>query len=88
MAQTNAERQAAFRARHLKSTDCPVERLDCLIEVHAKAALKRLALHHGLPQWEMLQKLIGDSESALVDSLNKAAQTDYYAGKAKKPVTR
>ncbi len=88
MAQTNAQRQAAFRARHLNSTDCPVERIDLLIEVHAKAALKRLALHHSLPQWEMLQKLIGEAESALVDSLDKAAQTTYFADKAKKPVTR
>ena len=88
MAQTNAQRQAAFRARHLKSTDCPVERIDCLIEVHAKAALKRLALHHGLPQWEMLQKLIVDAESALVDTLDKTAKTDNFAGTAKKPVTR
>ncbi len=88
MAQTNAQRQAAFRARHRKSTDCPVERIDCLIEVHAKAALKRLALHHGLPQWELLQKLIGDAESALVESLDKASQTDYFAGKSKKPDTR
>jgi hypothetical protein len=88
MAQTNAQRQAAFKARHLKSADCPVERIDCLIEAHAKAALKRLALHHGLPQWEMLQKLIGDAESALVDTLGTAAQTNYFAEKAKKPATR
>jgi hypothetical protein len=88
MARTNAERQATFRARHLKSTDSATQRVDLLIEAHAKAALKRLALHHGLHQWETLQKLISDAESALVDSLDKATQTDYYAGKAKKAVTR
>lgn len=87
MAQTNAQRQAAFRARHLNSTDSTTQRVDLLIDAHAKAALKRLALHRGSTQWETLQKLIADAESALVDTLDKTAQTDYYEGKAKKIVT-
>ncbi len=88
MAQTNAQRQAAFRARHLKSTDSTTQRVDVLIDAHAKAALKRLAVHRGATQWATLQMLIADAESALVDTLGKAAQTDYYEGKTKRPVTR
>lgn len=45
MGQSNAERQAAYRARHLKSEDGRGERLNLVVDLHAKACLARLARH-------------------------------------------
>ncbi len=43
MTKSNAERQAAYRQRNLKSEDGNSERLNMLVDVHAKRTLERLA---------------------------------------------
>jgi len=42
-------------------------------------ALKRMAAHHGVSQRAMLQTLINDAQAALLDTLNRKAQSIYYA---------
>jgi hypothetical protein len=44
MAKSNAERQAAYRARHLKDENGTGLRLNLVIDAHAKWALERLAV--------------------------------------------
>ena len=41
---SNAQRQADYRARHLKSEDAQLQRLNLMIDLHAKRALERLLL--------------------------------------------
>ena len=43
MAKSNAQRQSDYRARHLKDLDGQAERLNLLVNLHAKRALERLA---------------------------------------------
>ncbi len=52
---TSAERQAAYRQRHLQDVDGHGERLNMVISVQAKAQLKRLARHAGITQRSMLE---------------------------------
>jgi hypothetical protein len=74
MGKTNAERQAAYRARHLKSEDGRGERLSLVVYLHAKACLARLARHYGTSQRKVLERLLGDAELAVLESLpNKSA---------------
>lgn len=47
MAQSNAERQRAYRQRHLKDIEGGGERLNTVVSVSAKAQLARLAQYHG-----------------------------------------
>ena len=80
MAQTNAERQAAYRARHLHDEDGTGERLNVIINMHAKRALERLASCYGVTQLAMLERII---ETAERQALKKSArfprgQDKYY----------
>ena len=47
MPTSNAQRQAAYRARHLQADDGEGVRLNLIIGTHAKCALERLASAHG-----------------------------------------
>lgn len=55
---SNAQRQADYRARHLKSEDAQLQRLNLMIDLHAKRALERLANCYGVTQRAMLERLI------------------------------
>lgn len=79
---SSAERQAAFKTRHREAGG---GRLDVAVSAHAEAALGRLAVHYGLTKRYMLERLIGEAESAVVDELHGDGQKLYYA---KIPVTR
>ena len=80
MAQTTAERQAAYRARHLRDEDGTGQRLNVIINMNTKLALERLASCYGVTQLAMLEQII---EMAQREVLKKAArlpngQNDYY----------
>ena len=81
MAQSNAERQAAYRARHLKDENGQGERISLLVNVHAKRALERLARRYAVTQRAMLEKLLNDAQTALLDTLTPDEQASYYADK-------
>lgn len=75
MAQSNAERQAAYRKRQ---QDGEGERLNMVISPTAGAALKRLAAHHGATQRRVLEVLLAEAEAVLLSTLSPAEQSDYY----------
>ena len=78
---SNAQRQADYRARHLKSEDAQLERLSLLVDLHAKRALERLACCYGVTQRAMLERLVMQAdrlaqEQAAAQSLD--GQADYF----------
>lgn len=77
MALTNAQIQAAYRARNFKNAD-GARRLDLVIDSNSLTALKRLAAHHGVTQRAMLQKLIDDAQVALLGTLDGGQQDAYF----------
>ena len=88
MAQTNAQRQAAYRARHLKHENGMGERISVLVDVHIKRALERLASRYKVTQRAMLQTLIANAESKLLSTLPTSEQDSYYSSNNQKTVTR
>ena len=87
MARSNAERQAAYRARHLKDVEGKGERINLLVDTTTKRALERLATRYGVTQRAMLQTLIADAQSAVLDTLTPSEQASYY-DPASKTVTQ
>lgn len=85
MAKSNAERQAAYRARQLHDERSLDERLNTMVSVHAKRALERLAAcshdratwTYGVTQRSVLERLLKEAESELVSQLI-GRETDYY----------
>lgn len=87
MAQSSAERQRAYRTRHLKAEKGNGERLSVVVDIHAKRALERVARCYGVTQKAMLEKLLKQAERA---AIKKAAaipggDADYYDGKLRLP---
>ena len=82
MAKTNAERQASYKQRNLKSEDGQSERLDMVIDLHAKRALERLARHQSLLQRVILERLLVEAEQITVDKLAVIPDgtSEYYDG--------
>jgi len=81
MRKSNAQRQRAFRDRHLKLTDESddlLERINQMVSLHAKNALKRLASYYGVTQRALLESAIANAERALFDTLPGEHQNDYY----------
>lgn len=77
MGMTNAERQQAYRQRHLKDVAGAGERLNGIVSAASKAQLTRLARHYGLSQRATLEKVIQSAERAVVARLKDTAI--YYA---------
>ena len=80
MAQTNATRQAAYRQRHLHDDGGTGERLNVVIDLHAKRALERLASCYGVTQRKILERVLAAAEQeALIKSARfHKGQDDYY----------
>ena len=85
----NAQRQADYRARHLKSEDAQLQRLNLMIDLHCKRALERLASCYGVTQKSMLERLIQHAqEVALLEAegISPNGPADYYAGRLRLPM--
>ncbi len=78
--QSNAERQAAYRQRHLSDVDAQAERLNMVVSILAKAQHMRLARHHSITQRDLLARLLAEAEGKVVDRLNETARKAYYDG--------
>ena len=78
---TNAQRQAAYREKHL-GADGLGERLNLIVDAHCKAALKRLASCYGVTQKAMLERLVAAAERVAVERAG-AQDSDYYDCKLK-----
>ena len=77
MGKSNAERQAAYRERHLRDPEGGRERLNLLVSIPAKRQLERLAHCYGVTQGAMLERLLAEAERAMLDSLSPDEQRDY-----------
>ena len=78
---SNAQRQADYRARHLKEVNGRLERLSLLVDLHPKRALERLASCYCVTQKAMLERLLMQAdrlaqEQAAEQSPN--GQSDYF----------
>jgi hypothetical protein len=83
MAKNNAQRQAAYRARHLKDLDGKGERLNLVIDLHAKRAIERLAICYGVTQKDIIERLVLGAQRVTLDraaTLPKGPE-DYYDGR-------
>jgi hypothetical protein len=80
MVKTNAQRQAAYRARHLKEGDGMGERLNSVIDIQAKRALERLAACYGVTQRDLLERLISEAERIALGRVASLPNgySDYY----------
>ncbi len=76
MAQTPAQRQAAYRQRRLQ--DGTDSRISVILAAPAKAALERLAAHHGITQREALEQALCLAEEQTLAGIAPAARSDYY----------
>ena len=68
---TNAERQAAYRKRHVQDVDGQGERLNMVVPIQTKAQLSRLTKHYGVTQRELLARVLAEAESKVVDGLSR-----------------
>lgn len=77
--QSNAERQAAYRQRHLSPTGIS-SRLNCVIEQPKADALSRMAKAFGLTKRETIEEALGLVEAALLNQLPVSDRAKYFAG--------
>jgi hypothetical protein len=82
MPKTNAERQAAYRRRHLHDLAVEgvemLERLNLLVSISAKARLERLAACYGVTQRSLLEHVLDEAENIAVAALPGRTLSDYY----------
>lgn len=76
MAKTSAERQAAYRARHLK--DGEGERINMVVSLGAAMALRRLAAHRGNTQRQVLENLLAEAQAATTGDMTSEQQSAYF----------
>src|SRR5262245_60708366 len=74
----NAQRQAAYRARHLGLGGERV-RLNTIVPAMTAGRLKRLAAHYGVTQIEALERALADAERRAVAKLSASDERQYYA---------
>ena len=78
---SNAQRQADYRARHLKDENSQLERLSLLVAFPAKRALERLACCYGVTQRAMLERLLMQANRVAQQHAAEHSpdgQTDYF----------
>ena len=73
---TSAERQAAFRQRHLAEGNA--ERLNVIVDVSAKRQLERLARHRGTTQRAVIEALLAEAERRATARMQPAAEGEYF----------
>ena len=78
MGKSNAERQAAYRARHFHSVDGGFERLNLAVSIPAKAQLERLAACYAVTKREVIESLLRQAERRLLESLPATEHGRYY----------
>jgi len=75
---SNAERQAAYRQRHLLDVDGQGARINMVVTVQAKAQLERLARHYGVTKRELIARVLVEEEGKVVDGLGRDDEQIYY----------
>mgnify|MGYP006356702123 CR=1 FL=1 len=77
---TNAERQAAYRKRHLSSEAGECVRADLVINQSASLAFDRLAQSFSLSKRQTVEHLLLLAEAAVLAGLNSNGRKRYFAG--------
>lgn len=78
---SNAQRQADYRRRHLLAENSQLERLNLLVDLHAKRALERLACCYGVTQRAMLERLLMHANRVAQEQAAEQShdgQADYF----------
>ena len=70
MAKTAAERQAIYRKNRALAGDNGERRINTWVTTGSSLALGRLARRYGVTNREMLEKLVGEADQAVVSSLD------------------
>jgi hypothetical protein len=70
MALTNAAKQAAYRARQ---KEVGSERLQLVVNLHAKLDFQRLSRHYGLTQSALLERLLAEEVNRVTKELDGEA---------------
>ncbi len=83
MSMSNAQRQAAYRERHLRDENGQGERLNIVLDARAKRTLERLALCYGVTQRALLQSMLAGAERDALQRINALSalpngQDQYY----------
>src|SRR3954468_19922964 len=82
MAKSNAERQAAYRQRHLHDPYADhsdyLARLSMMVSTSAKSRLERLAAYYGITQKSALERALDEAEWRFIETLPSKAQDAYY----------
>jgi hypothetical protein len=78
MALSNAEKQRRWRSRHF-GVGGTKEQLECAITIPAKRNLERLACHYGFSMTKLLEMLINNHTTILLNILNQREQNTFYA---------
>ena len=83
MAKTSAQRQAAYRERHLKNESGKGERLNLIINLNAKRAIERLAVCYGVTQKDIIERLALGAQRVTLDkaAILPNGPEDYYHGR-------
>ena len=73
----NAKRQAEYRQRRLKEGSD--QRLNVILDLHAKLALERMARHYGVSNKELLERVLLATQSQLIADMDGELQARYYS---------
>ena len=81
MVKTNAERQSSYRKRRGQAGDNGERRINMWVPTGTALALKRLAKRSGIPQREMVSRLVDAADNAILKSLDPhSKELDEYLG--------
>ena len=72
----NAQRQAEYRKRHMKEGSD--QRLNVILGLDAKLALERMAKHDGVTNKSLLERVLLETQSRLLEDMDGEQQTRYY----------
>lgn len=72
----NAKRQAEYRQRHMKEGSD--QRLNVILGLDAKLALERMAKHDGITNKSLLERVLLEAQSRLLEAMDGEQQTRYY----------
>lgn len=75
----NAKRQADYRKRHIKEGSD--QRLNVILDLDVKLALERMAKFHGVSNKTILERVLLDAQSRLLEDMEDEQKTRYYAAK-------
>ncbi len=79
MALSNAERQARYRQRHLKSVDGEKVRLSLFLDLYAHLRLERIARHQGCTITALIEKWAANAEQRIVGRMTPKEEHAFYA---------